>query len=398
MRGDVGHVVVLASYAPSLTNFRGSLLEEMVRRGWRVTAVAPDMDTRIADALARMGVEAAPVILARTGLNPLADVAYCDAVRRLLKRLGPDVLLAYTAKPVIWGSVAGFLAGVPRRVAMITGLGYAFTPPDRPGLKHGMISQAASLMYRLGLKLCDRVLFQNPDDRAQFVAMGLVRADRTEVTAGSGIDLERFSPAPPPTGTSFLMIARLLGAKGVRQYAAAARILKTRWPGTDVRLAGWIDPGPDAVSRDELDCWIDQGLTYLGRLEDVRPALTNAAVYVLPSYREGTPRSVLEALAIGRAVITTDAPGCRETVQDGVNGFLVTPRDVDSLVEAMERFILDPDLAATMGARSLALARSKYDVRRVNDQVIAALAEAQPGARNTYSSQPEPSTPMVRGS
>lgn len=374
MAVDGGHVVVLASYAPSLINFRGPLLEEMVRRGWRVTAVAPDMDDAVVEALARMGVAAEPVVLARTGLNPLADLTYCGAMWGLLKQLGPDVLLAYTAKPVVWGAIAARLAGVRRTVAMITGLGYAFTLPDRPSLKHAMVRRGASLMYRLGLSLCDWVLFQNPDDRVQFVELGLVRPDRSEVTAGSGIDLERFRPAPPPGGPSFLMIARLLGAKGVRQYAAAAVALKRRRPEVEVRLAGWIDPGPDAVSQDELDGWIDQGLTYLGRLEDVRHALTETAVYVLPSYREGTPRSVLEALAMGRAVITTDAPGCRETVQDGVNGFLVQPRDVGSLVEAMERFILDPTLAATMGARSLELAQRKYDVRGVNDQVIAALS------------------------
>ncbi len=373
-------MVVLASYAPSLINFRGPLLEEMVRRGWRVTAVAPDMDHVVVEDLLRMGVAAQPVKLARTGLNLFTDLAYCGAIRRLLKRLGPDVLLAYTAKPVIWGAIAARLAGLQRTVAMITGLGYAFTTPDRPSLKLALVRNVASLMYRIALGLCDRVLFQNPDDRAKFMELGLVGCDRSEVTAGSGIDLERFRPAPPPGGPSFLMIARLLGAKGVRQYAAAAVALKRRRPEVEVRLAGWIDPGPDAVSQDELDGWIDQGLTYLGRLEDVRHALTETAVYVLPSYREGTPRSVLEAMAMGRAVITTDAPGCRETVQDGVNGFLVRPRDVGSLVEAMERFILDPTLAATMGARSLELARRKYDVRKVNDQVIAALsASASPG-------------------
>lgn len=374
MAAEACHVVVLASYAPSLTIFRGPLLAELVRRGWRVTALAPDIDAGIAATLARMGVEAESIELERTGLNPFSDLAYCAAVRRLLKRLGPDVLLAYTAKPVVWGAIAARLAGVRRTVAMITGLGYAFTPPDRASLKHAIVRRGASLMYRLGLSLCDRVLFQNPDDRAQFVELGMVRPDRSEVTAGSGIDLEQFRPAPPPGAPSFLMIARLLGAKGVRQYAAAAVALKRRRPEVEVRLAGWIDPGPDAVSQDELNGWIEQGLTYLGRLDDVRPALTETAVYVLPSYREGTPRSVLEALAIGRAIITTDAPGCRETVQDGVNGLLVEPRDVDSLIYAMERFILDPTLAAAMGARSLELARRKYDVHQVNDQVIAALS------------------------
>lgn len=380
---EARHLVVLASYAPSLVNFRGPLLEELVRRGWRVTAVAPGVDANVNTALANIGVVVVQINLARTGLNPFSDLRYLAAIRQLLRRLQPSVMLSYTAKPVIWGSIAGFLAGVPLRVAMITGLGYAFTPPDAPSLKHKIINRAASLMYRLGLRLCDRVLFQNPDDRALFVEMGLAKSEQSEVTAGSGIDLDYFKPTPSPDGISFLMVARLLGSKGVREYAAAALALKQRWPKADLRLAGWIDQGPDAITQSELDAWIDAGLNYLGRLEDVRPALTDTAVFVLPSFREGTPRSVLEALATGRAVITTDAPGCRETVEHGVNGFLVEPRDVNSLVQAMERFMIDPNLAANMGARSLELVREKYDVRRVNDQVIAALSLTRAAAKGT---------------
>ena len=257
---------------------------------------------------------------------------------------------------------------------MITGLGYAFTPPLRPSLKQFAASLAARMLYRLALPSADHVLFQNPDDRGLFQSLGFTPPpDRVSVTAGSGIDLERFASSPPPGRPSFLMLARLLRAKGVAEYAAAAKRLKVRYPNVDFRLAGPFDQGPDVISASELQRWIADGVSYLGALTDVRSAIADAAVFVLPSYREGTPRSVLEALATGRAVVTTDTPGCRETVIEGLNGFLVPPRDAAALEAAMERFILDPGLIPAMGRASLALARNKYDVNQVNAQILSVL-------------------------
>lgn len=370
------HALVLAGHAPSLINFRAPLLAALVARGWRVTAAGPDMDPATRAGLEALGVRPVEVTAARTGMNPLADLAYRRALVELFKATRPDVVLAYTAKPVIWGTLAARAAGVPRVVAMITGLGYAFTPPARPDPRQMIAGLAARGLYRLALPRADHVLFQNPDDRDLFARLGFTPDPaRVEVIAGSGVDLDRYSPSPPPGRPSFLMLARLLRAKGVAEYAEAARRLAARHPGVAFRLAGPFDPGPDGVGRDELERWIAGGVTYLGALDDVRPAITAAAVYVLPSYyREGTPRSVLEALATGRPVITTDAPGCRETVVDRVNGLLVQPRDVDALEAAMERFILDPGLIAPMGEASLRLARERYDVHRVNAQVIAAMA------------------------
>lgn len=369
------HVLVLGSYAPSLFNFRGPLIAAMVEAGWRVSACAPGAaEGEAADAVRRLGATPVSVTLARTGMNPLSDLAYQRELVELFRELRPDVVLAYTAKPVIWGALAARQAGVPHMVGMITGLGYAFTPPARPNLKHAIAALSARLLYRLALKRADHVLFQNPDDRDLFLRLGLApRPEKAGLIAGSGVDLERFPPQALPADLSFLMLARLLGAKGVREYAQAARRLKARYPQVDFRLAGGLDAGPDAVATRELQDWIAGGINYLGELEDVRPALAEAAVYVLPSYREGTPRSVLEAMATGRAIITTDAPGCRETVVDGVNGFLVTPRDAGALEAAMERFITQPDLAVEMGARSLEMARNKFDVRLVNAQVLDAI-------------------------
>lgn len=368
-------VVVLAAYAPSLINFRGSLIASMAQRGWQVTAAAPDIDAATGAALSALGAEAVEIATARTSMNPLADVVYLRSLQALLRQRAPDAVLAYTAKPVIWGTLAARGVGVPRVVAMITGLGYAFTPPEERSVKHTSAHLAASLLYRLALPRADHVLFQNPDDRDLFVRRGFTPPpDRVQVIAGSGIDLNHFTPSPPPEKLSFLMLARLLKAKGVREYAAAVRSLRKKYPKVEFRLAGPFDPGPDTISQRELDAAIQDGLIYLDPLADVRPALAEAAVFVLPSYREGTPRSVLEALATGRAVITTDTPGCRETVVDGVNGFLVPPRNAAALERAMERLIQAPDVVRAMGRASLDLAREKYDVHAVNAEIIAALA------------------------
>lgn len=370
------HVLVLASHAPSLVNFRGPLIAEMVRRGWRVTAAAPDFDGGTHAALVALGARPVDVPMARTGMNPLADLAYRKSLIALFRRERPDVLLAYTIKPVIWGLLAARAAGVGRSVALITGLGYAFTDGTGGGLKRMLAGVMAASLYRLALGRADRVLFQNPDDRDLFLERGLLR-DRGQISVvdGSGVDLDHYRPAPLPDAPVFLMIGRLLGAKGVREYATAALALKARHPDARFQLVGWRDPGPDTVGEDELQGWIDGGIEHLGRLDDVRPAIAAARVYVLPSYREGTPRSVLEAMAMGRPVITTDAPGCRETVEDGVNGLRVPPRDAGALEAAMERLILHPEQAAAMGEASLERVRARYDVHRVNAQILSAVAD-----------------------
>lgn len=374
-------VMVLGSYAPSLINFRGPLIAAMVARGWTVTAVAPEIDDRTAAALRALGAEPVDIALSRTGMNPLADLGYFQRLKALMQARRPDALVAYTAKPVIWGALAAKSAGVRAVVLLITGLGLAFTDGAGSPLKRAVARFAAAFLYRRALPVADKVLFQNPDDRDLFLQHGLIAAsDRIGLTSGSGIDLDLFRPAPVPAAPAFLMVARLLGAKGVREYAAAAIRLKARWPDVPFRLAGYIDPGPDSVRQEELDGWIAQGLDYLGPLDDVRPALAACSVYVLPSWREGTPRSVLEAMATGRAVVTTDAPGCRETVADGRNGFLVPLRDPDRLAEAMERFITEPGLAVRMGADSLTLVREKFDVHKVNAVILAAIDAAMADA------------------
>lgn len=362
-------VLILASFPDSLIQFRGPLLDEIVKKNHVLHVAAPDLipGSEISQQLAGRDIQVHSLAMQRTGTNPLIDLKALVAMLALIRRIKPDVVLGYTIKPVIFGTLAAWLAGVPNRYALITGLGYAFTGQAK-GLR-GLVKVLAQGLYRLSLRKAHKVFFQNPDDEALFRCLCLLRPDTpTVVVNGSGVDVASFTVAPLPAGhPHFLLIARLLGDKGVREYAEAAKRIKAANPQVQCSLVGWIDENPDAIRQSELDAWVKAGtISYLGRLQDVRPVIAKCTVYVLPSYREGTPRTVLEAMAMGRAVITTDAPGCRETVLDGENGFLVPVQSADVLVQAMQRFVEDTTLAPRMGLRSRQLAEEKYDVHKVN--------------------------------
>ena len=361
-------IVLNASHGLSLINFRGRLIERMIALGHEVHVTAPEFE-KVEPALRSMGAIPHLMPLAKTGLNPLADLRYFRAVRSLLKTVKADLAVNYTIKPNIWGSLAAGSLGV-RSASMVTGLGYAFS--EGAGAKARLVALAARALFRAATAANEVVVFQNPDDEADFIAAGcLGNPAKARRTNGSGVDLDYFSPTALPDQPIFLMIARLLGAKGVREYGAAALQILSRRSDARFLLAGFRDGGPDCIHPRELDAWIEGGVEYLGPLDDVRPAMRQASVFVLPSYREGTPRSVLEAMAMGRPIITTDVPGCRETVVDGSNGLLVPPRDSEALAAAMESLIEQPGLRSEMGVRGLELCRSKYNV----DEVTTALLE-----------------------
>ncbi|UGV31824.1 glycosyltransferase family 4 protein [Halopseudomonas aestusnigri] len=364
--------LLIASFPDSLIKFRGPLLRALVAKGLDVHVAAPHLVDvpDIRTELEALGITLHDISLNRTGTNPVADLATVAELWQLMRRSRADYVLGYTIKPVIYGSMAAWLAGVPNRFALVTGLGYAFT--GEASGKRGLLRKLIQRLYRFGLSKSRKVLFQNPDDEALFRQLQLLPADIPScVVNGSGVDVADYALAPLPQNPSFLLIARLLGDKGVREYAQAARKVKAQYPDSIFRLVGWIDDNPDAIGQLELDEWVSSGtVEFLGKLADVRPAIADCNVYVLPSYREGTPRTVLEAMAMGRPVITTDAPGCRETVTDGDNGFLVSVMAVDELAAAMVRFIESPELVASMGERSRLVAEQKYDVHRVNEFML----------------------------
>lgn len=367
----MSHIFMLGSYAPSLINFRGPLIRALLAEGHQVSVGAPDISNDLRTTLQTMGASVHETPLHRRGTGIRADVAYYGNLKRIFLTVRPDALLTYTIKPNIWGAFAATAAGIPS-YSMVTGLGYAFTDFGvRPSLRQRLTMLVARRLYRAAAYRNRRVIFQNPDDRDDFIkAGGLTNQAKATIVDGSGVDMEHYARAPLPEAPVVLMIARLLGSKGVRDYAAAALALRTRYPSARFLLVGPFDKGLDTIGRDEVAQWETGGLEYLGSTGDVRPIIAQARIYVLPSYREGTPRSVLEAMAMGRPIITCDAPGCRETVEHGVNGLLVPVRDPEALAAAIDRLLKNPEEAEAMGEAGYALVARKYDVNLVNCAIM----------------------------
>ncbi len=362
--------MVLSSYAPSLTNFRGYMLHEMVNCGHKVIACAPGMPAHVSEQLESLGVEHASVFMERTGTSMIADLKAFLDLRRVFSCYQPDVVFLYNIKPVVYGSLAAKVAGVPKIYSMISGAGYLFTDFS---IKRRLIRSLILPLYRAALRNNSKIFFQNPDDQYLFESLGLV-SNKTQcvLVNGSGVDTTYFCEVPlVMKKTVFLLIARLIKDKGIIEYVEAARLIQKKKLEADFYLLGPLDSNPSAIDETQVKEWHNEGIiNYLGETQDVRPFIEKSSVYVLPSYREGTPRTVLEAMSMGRPIITTDAPGCRETVIHGKNGFLVPVKDANALAEAMETFILQPDLIPMMGRESRKLAVEKYDVRKVNSVIL----------------------------
>lgn len=369
-------IILIASLAESLINFRGALISELQNKGCEVHVAAPGLGLsspkRIQ--LEAYGIFAHDLPMSRNGMNIVGDVNACLFLWRILRRVRPDIVLSYTIKPIIYGSIISWVAQVPVRIALITGLGYIFTESNG----NHRVKYLIKRLYKFSVRRLTLIFFQNPDDLDLFGHLGFLRSSvRVSLVNGSGIDLKHFDfrelreKELIEFGFNFLFIGRLLSDKGLREFVQAANIIRNKYPAVRFTIAGSLDTNPNSVSKAELDVWIANGdIDYIGHLSDVRPAIMACSVFVLPSYREGTPRTVLEAMAIGRAVITTDAPGCRETVRHGVSGLLVAPRSTDSLVSAMERCIKDPKLVCDMGRNGRNYAEEKYDVKKVNSIML----------------------------
>ena len=367
--------LLIAGFADSLINFRWDLICALQAKGLEVHVAAPEISSSptTLEKLRNNGVFAHDVPMQRTGTNPIEDFKTLIALRQLMQQVRPDYVMAYTIKPVIYGMLAAASTGVPNRAALITGLGSAFQDSEG-STKQNLIRRVTRQLYARALSAADLTFFQNEDDQKLFTDLGIIRpGQNTVVVNGSGVNTEKFSPQPLPEGDEvhFLLIGRLLKDKGVREYVEAARRVKQQYPQAVFNLVGFLDSNPSSVTQQELDQWVNEGtVKFWGKLSDVRPAINACHVFVLPSYREGTPRTVLEAMATGRAIITTDAPGCRQTVENGYNGWLVPVQSAEKLAEAMERFLSEPALIQQMGQASLEIARNKYDVNIINDFML----------------------------
>ena len=347
-------------------NFRGDLIRDIHSKGYEVVVTGPNRDS--IERIEALGARFVQIPMNKTGINVFSDLRYFWQLFNVMRHEKPDITLGYTIKPVIYGAIAACLTGVPNRNSMITGVGYLFTATS---LKAKILRLLALVLYRIGLGCAHRVIFQNPDDRAEFVSKGLLSDSKCRSVNGSGVNMKHFTPRPLPTRPTFFMLSRVLFSKGIREYLQAAKYVKTLHPQARFILLGAVENMPDSLTMQDLQPYIDAGIIdYYGETSDVRDYIEQCSVFVLPSYREGTPRTVLEAMSMRRAIITTNVPGCKETVINGVNGFLLPSKNADALAERMIWFIEHPDRIDAMAEHSLKLCREKYEIGRVNRTML----------------------------
>ena len=365
-------VCIVASYAPSILNFRKELVLEIAKLS-DVYVCIPFVSQEVKVEIENLGVTVLDVKIHSGSVSPLDNIKYFCSLLEHFRAVRPDTVFNYTVKPVIWGSFAAKLTGTTQIISMITGLGYSFTALD--SLKRKFINKCVCLLYQLAFYFNEMIIFQNKDDQYLFQCKNILNSRKSIVINGSGVNITHFYYYEHyPEKVTFLMMGRLLKDKGIYEYIEAAKQIKAAYKTVEFNLLGWIDDNPSSITQEELSTWCNEGIiNFIDKLDDVRGCLKDASVFVLPSYREGTPRSVLEAMSMGRPIITTDAPGCRETVIQGENGYLVPIKNVEKLVESMMKFIDDRDLLRTFGKKSREIAVHKYDVYKVNSIIMRAL-------------------------
>ncbi|EGR2781500.1 glycosyltransferase family 4 protein [Vibrio parahaemolyticus] len=361
-------ILIIGASPRSLWNFRGKLIEALDRNGLTVTAAANNATSNEIREIKNIGCEYFDYDVTRNGLNPIQDIKTLTSLKKNIRRISPNIVLAYTIKPIIWGGIATRAFNSCSFYAMVTGLGYAF---QKGGLTKNLLNTLVRFLYRSALKKSKGVIFQNRDNMQVFIDKRIVPKEKCFLVNGSGVDLSHYNVSHLPPRPHFLLIARLLGDKGIREYAQAAELVKQKYPEAVFELVGPEDPSPDGITLEEIQAWCDKGaIVYSGATNDVRPFIENCSIYVLPSYHEGMPRTVLEAMAMGRPILTTDVPGCRETVIDGENGWLVEKANVEQLTERMIWFIENQEQWQHMAKNSHDMAYEKFDVHKVNAEIL----------------------------
>ncbi len=359
-------IVVVSPKNRTVYNFRGDLILEIIARGHEVIVTGPDQTD--VEKIKALGATFVEIPMKKNGLNPIQDLQYQTALFKLFKKEKPDVVFAYTSKPVIYGSIAAKRAGVGHIVPMVTGAGYAFTAQTA---KAKLIKAVMSFLYRNAFSCANTVIFQNNDDLQEFTQGKLVCKHKCHVVNGSGVNMEKFSVTPYPEQLTFFMLSRVMYSKGIREYLEACTLLKEKYPQVRCMLLGACEGIQDSIQKEDLQAYIDKGIIeHFGETDRVADYYAQCSVYVLPSYREGTPRTVLEAMSMARAVVTTDAPGCRETVVDNKTGFMVPVKNGKAVFEKMEQFVLHPELVEQMGKASYEYCKEKFDVKKVNEDML----------------------------
>lgn len=370
-------IVLIGTVASSFYGFRADLIKSLINKGYQVYAFAVDYDDLSLERVKGLGAIPVSYELNRGGLNPLADFIATFKLAKKIRKVSPDVVFSYFTKPVIFGTIAAKFAAVPRRIGMLEGLGYTFTDqPEGLSSKTKLIRNIQIFLYRIAFPYLDHLIFLNPDDPIDLLTNHALSIKEVSVLGGIGLDLKLYQYRPVasiiPMKTKFLFIGRLLKEKGIHEFVAAAKLVKAKYPDCKFTVLGAIDQSNlGALSESELIELIESGIIeYPGHVDNIQEWITNSDVFVLPSYREGVPRSTQEAMAIGRAIITTDVPGCRETVINGVNGFIVQRWNPEALAERMFYFLENPDQIRIMGDASHKIALDKFDADKVNHKLI----------------------------
>ena len=369
-------VILIGTVASSFYGFRADLICTLLKKGHQVYAFTSEYTAEDLKRIEKLGVTPITYTLNRGGLNPLADMITTYKLSKKIRAIKPDLVFSYFSKPVIFGTLAAKLAKVPRVIGMLEGLGYTFTEqPEGLSKKTQLIKKIQVFLYKIALPQLDQLIFLNPDDPKDLLEKHEIQVKRVEVLGGIGLNLQDYPYQQLNSIHSpikFLFIGRLLKEKGIHEFVQAAKLVKEKYPETEFTVLGAIDyANLGALSEAELHRLIQTNIIhYLGHVSNVSEWIAQNHIFVLPSYREGVPRSTQEAMAIGRAIISTDVPGCRETVIDGVNGFLVPKWNPDALAEKMIYFIEHPEQISLMGAASYQIAKEKFDANIVNERLI----------------------------
>ena len=369
-------IILIGTVASSFYGFRADLIRTLLKKGHQVYAFTSEYTAEDLKKIEKLG--ATPIIytLNRGGLNPLADMVATYRLSKKIKAISPDLVFSYFSKPVIFGTLAAKLAKVPRVIGMLEGLGYTFTEqPEGLSKKTQLIKKIQVFLYKIALPQLDQLIFLNPDDPKDLLEKYAINVKKVEVLGGIGLNLQDY-PYQPLSNIhlplKFLFIGRLLKEKGIHEFVQAAKLVKKIYPDTEFTVLGAVDHhNLGALQQTELDSLISSNIIqYPGHVSNIKDWIADSHVFVLPSYREGVPRSTQEAMAIGRAIITTDVPGCRETVVDGVNGFIVPKWYPKALAEKMIYFIENPEQTQVMGTESYKIAVEKFDAEKVNQRLV----------------------------
>jgi len=369
-------IIIIGTIASSFYSFRADLIRAMREKQYTVYAFTSEYSDADLKKIESLGAIPVTYELNRGGLNPLADIVATYKLAKKIREIKPDLVFSYFSKPVIFGTIAAKLAKVPRIVGMLEGLGYTFTQqPEGLSKKTELIKKIQVLLYKFALPQLDKLIFLNPDDPLDLLDQHAINVKKVEVLGGIGLNLKDYPYQPVPNiqqPINFLFIGRLLKEKGIHDFLAAVKIVKEKYPETQFTVLGAIDPhNLGALTQSELDELISSNIIdYPGHVDNVKDWIAKSHVFVLPSYREGVPRSTQEAMAIGRAVVTTDVPGCRETVEHGVNGFIVAKWNPEALAEKMIYFIEQPEQIEKMGIESYKIAQEKFDADKVNQRLL----------------------------